>query len=428
MANSLRASGLAAMFKTTMSGCVSNVRHSRSLLFNHWIDDGPDVPAYFRHLALDHGLPYLSREEIQCIAGDEQIRYCPQCMDQCYHSIFFQIDGLKKCPIHKCELQDRCQHCGQLTGPYPLTPQTINHPYQCHHCEQPYGCSGAPASLMGFLSKTDLSSFEPIHAFLKVYGAAKFSWEIYPDWLGGRYVHKKTKRIAAFKLLMRLLPNTVKADDTEESFSLHILEQLDGHPAFFPGGRQFSTFSNIDREHVFHEVDRYIVDHVNRGHELCHKGGVPLRYFRPSQDLFTYFDGCECPLSFGYEIWRHHFETTNKSFHFELRNSIKYLPYSHEEFSNEMWAAFCLCAYFSYVEVARKWVSIVKRCNDGLSNAPARQNAFSLLAPDLDYRERPLPATITYLSYIPPGDTREKIIIVVAEEHISMEVLLGRGC
>lgn len=47
----------------------------------------------------------------------EALRYCPECMKSCYHSVLFQFSPLAKCPIHEVPLSDTCPRCGELIDP-----------------------------------------------------------------------------------------------------------------------------------------------------------------------------------------------------------------------------------------------------------------------------------------------------------------------
>jgi hypothetical protein len=428
MANSLGVNGLADLFRRTMPNSLTHGPHPRSLLFNHWIDENPEVPQYFRRLVLDHGLPDLSMDEIKRVAGDEHIRYCPRCMDACYHSVFFQIDGLRRCPIHREALLDRCHRCGQKTGRYAVTKETIGHPYRCHHCHEPYGYGNAPPSVERFVSGLRIATaFDPIDALLKAYGVAEFGWLAHDDWLDHQYLERSTRRIATFDLLRRLLPNAI-ADDDIEQYSLQILEQVDGHAVVFPSGRKFTTSSNSDRENVFKEVDQYIVQQVQqRHHSRCPYGNIPLRYYPPFNDHCDGLDPMACPLNIGYQIWHHHFRGFNRSYQSVLRYPVSVWPYS-TVVSNEMWGAFCLCAYFFYVEVAKKWALLIETDSDGRVVLMSKLRALTTLAVDLNYGIRSFPSNITYLSFHPLGHSERRSVMAVAADHISMDALLEDGC
>lgn len=41
------------------------------------------------------------------------LRICPQCMHYAYHSLFFQMPGVTRCPWHGCDLIESCARCGK---------------------------------------------------------------------------------------------------------------------------------------------------------------------------------------------------------------------------------------------------------------------------------------------------------------------------
>lgn len=40
-----------------------------------------------------------------------RVRLCPACARSCYHSLLFQMPGVKRCPWHRVELVERCPRC-----------------------------------------------------------------------------------------------------------------------------------------------------------------------------------------------------------------------------------------------------------------------------------------------------------------------------
>jgi hypothetical protein len=66
-------------------------------------------------------------------------RYCEECISSGYHSVFFQIQGILRCPIHEIELRENCVKCGAHTGEFALSVTALSHPYQCSNCYQSIG-------------------------------------------------------------------------------------------------------------------------------------------------------------------------------------------------------------------------------------------------------------------------------------------------
>lgn len=62
------------------------------------------------------------------------LKYCPICIEFYYHSIFFQLEWLKTCPIHDIPLISKCLSC-DATLSTRITPSIIRNPYCCAKCE-----------------------------------------------------------------------------------------------------------------------------------------------------------------------------------------------------------------------------------------------------------------------------------------------------
>jgi hypothetical protein len=73
------------------------------------------------------------------------LKYCPICMEGLYHSYWFQLDNLQRCPVHGCQLMVTCMYCGSQTSPYNFDLKAFNKPYLCSVCGKPF--CGAPPCL-----------------------------------------------------------------------------------------------------------------------------------------------------------------------------------------------------------------------------------------------------------------------------------------
>lgn len=71
------------------------------------------------------------------LGSTEAVRFCPVCLDSGYHSIFHQLSGIERCPIHDQMLLENCRHCGRATGTFSLRRGDSKTPFQCMYCEQP---------------------------------------------------------------------------------------------------------------------------------------------------------------------------------------------------------------------------------------------------------------------------------------------------
>jgi hypothetical protein len=67
----------------------------------------------------------------------EELRFCPICLGDAYHSYWHQSAFLDACPWHHVELRTRCACCGMRTPTYGLSRKILATPYLCHHCNAP---------------------------------------------------------------------------------------------------------------------------------------------------------------------------------------------------------------------------------------------------------------------------------------------------
>jgi hypothetical protein len=113
-------------------------------------------------------------------------RYCPICLEECYHSYLFQWSGLHTCPIHGCGLVTHCQACGiRVRGN--LTSEIIGRlGYRCTECLEPM--AGAEPNLASHLllrSQQELLSWR---------------FRILSD--GLRMLHEKTQSVRAARAVL----------------------------------------------------------------------------------------------------------------------------------------------------------------------------------------------------------------------------------
>lgn len=104
-----------------------------------WIDSGHLCNATALQLPLQHELDALS----QLVPSSElwmrpsHLHYCPICLEDGYHSFWFQFELLHQCPIHHCKLQNVCQCCGGKTPEYRMGSDLFQRPYFCSLCGGP---------------------------------------------------------------------------------------------------------------------------------------------------------------------------------------------------------------------------------------------------------------------------------------------------
>ncbi|MBU6488713.1 MAG: TniQ family protein, partial [Burkholderiales bacterium] len=78
---------------------------------------------------VDGRLPHLNDA-----LWSQVLRFCPICLSDGFHSLWFQFSAMQECPMHRCLLTDRCQSCGTLVGAYRFTAKLFATPFKCSEC------------------------------------------------------------------------------------------------------------------------------------------------------------------------------------------------------------------------------------------------------------------------------------------------------
>ncbi|TAM05499.1 MAG: hypothetical protein EPN70_08435 [Paraburkholderia sp.] len=90
---------------------------------------------------VDGRLPHLNDA-----LWSQVLRFCPICLSNGFHSVWFQFSAMQECPMHGCLLTDRCQSCGTLVGAYRFTAKLFNTPFKCSECA---GCIAGASFIHG---------------------------------------------------------------------------------------------------------------------------------------------------------------------------------------------------------------------------------------------------------------------------------------
>ena len=66
------------------------------------------------------------------------IRYCPVCLDHCFHWKYFQSPSVLRCPLHDETLLCNCKFCGAPLGTGLFVPNRMLRPLECPACHRPF--------------------------------------------------------------------------------------------------------------------------------------------------------------------------------------------------------------------------------------------------------------------------------------------------
>lgn len=79
----------------------------------------------------------------QSIWLSNKFRFCPICLENGYHSYWFQMNSVIKCPVHGCLLSLICHSCGASSPQYCFGQGLFSRSYMCPVCERPI-CGADP--------------------------------------------------------------------------------------------------------------------------------------------------------------------------------------------------------------------------------------------------------------------------------------------
>lgn len=381
--------------------------HGRSFLLTSWASNRKRASPYFAALIDRASLNGLSHGLVKCIASDHVIRYCPICMDYRYHSVYFQIDGLKSCPIHNELLRDSCRHCGRKIGRYSWTAATMLAPFSCPHCRRPLG-NGKPAvTPRDFNLHLDTSALTSLADFTKLLKGCQIDWPSYEYWRYGAdptTQEEALKRAAVFTIYRRLVPNSL----SEAHLNQTIVHLYDAGV-----GKSEDTIDIDDkyrnRERIFTRIKCYIWRRLLRQH-----GGNCEERTRNALHMYVspmYPDRPVCPLWFAYYLWQFHFidlDPQPPPFQHRveqpiwLRQVIRTWP-CETFISDKSWRMFCIWTFLSYIEIAYAWNRLVESDEKGGITHESLLKALGHLRLDMVPDWQAVPGNISFLRHKPYG-------------------------
>lgn len=119
--------------------------------FVQLIHDSPHAKEFSQHLR--------ARSLVQCFGPGNacelealsNIRFCPQCLAECFHSPIFQLANVENCPLHGTALRSSCLNCGRTLSALEFDPRNFDVPLACRHCGHCFVAEGVgDRALTGF--------------------------------------------------------------------------------------------------------------------------------------------------------------------------------------------------------------------------------------------------------------------------------------
>lgn len=383
------------LFRKKLLSNDADGTHGRSLLVTRWMTDSDSNVSDIANVVRRGGLDISSARWATALASDSRIRYCELCMAEGYQSVFCQIDGLIRCPTHDVQLLDNCKSCGSLTPRYALSTLTMSSPFCCHSCGKPYGGEWPSLSSLQFYNSeaANVNNYDRLSRWfsnldeLELFWPQLLSWQCCTEGKDGG----KERRIATFGVLNRLIPISVNPHCVDEPsngislFRTHLMTPSVSAP------QQVSSIWNeklSQRKMLYLAIRRHVRRALKRHHRHCLNASLLSLHVEWDNDVLYTFDRV-CPLAFGYQLWRHHFEsdlTLDLREHknpdgLKLRKEILAWPVDFEV-NTKVWGIFALMSFFSYVQVAFD----LRERKDALDKLGKSSNRADLLEILADFR------------------------------------------
>lgn len=94
------------------------------------------IKDFFSHFENRSFAACFGAKNAELICSTHSLRYCPLCLNNCFHSPYFQFALIEECPYHHVPLIMECLHCGRALGVPQFFPGNFSHPMCCQSCQR----------------------------------------------------------------------------------------------------------------------------------------------------------------------------------------------------------------------------------------------------------------------------------------------------
>lgn len=254
-------------------------------------------------LAQAHGVDWMER-----LCRTDVFRYCERCLNEGFHSLLHQIEGLAFCPRHQRLLQTGCKSCGAEV-PLALCKASFAFPFCCPKCLEPFATYHAPQrwAATDEVERDIRSAFGPIVSWLRKLEEIEVVGERAPLSqlsIAGDLENDRDASVC-FAIGRQLVPlelsdemcnlaaRPLRMIDVREPLSSKVMPRLEAH--------------NLKKA-LFRSVSAQLTQTALRGHRRClHKAcsGIVLRSDL-NREILEQEPGL-CPVAAGFVRWQKRF-------------------------------------------------------------------------------------------------------------------------
>lgn len=286
-------------------------KSTSSLLDLDWLEQltiAPDLAAFIA----SRSLARLSPRWYHALAGREVFRYCPGCISLGYQSVLCQLDGLQRCPIHRCWLTDRCLFCHARTPTYAFALRAFERPMVCTTCNHPFAQvwdvqNGEGGQWQAACEES--AAYEGIGRWVRQLNDAVVDWADWPQWLGDPrsqiFEQKRYKRQACAAALASAVPAPLPLGGPPVVVLRFALAAKDSG-----GGRHQPSpeATSSSRRSIYKAIRRHYTRMLGVRADVDLTPDDTERVWRCHKTLLMPRNARVDPKLHGFHCWRHRFE------------------------------------------------------------------------------------------------------------------------
>jgi hypothetical protein len=277
----------------------------------------PAIPFYAQ--ILRRTLAFYGGHMASSLAHTSSTRFCPECIKVGYTSVFHQMPALILCPIHRCELSDRCMSCHCLSKPFMFDRYSFATPFGCKCGWVAVDSDAATFARTPTFRAAEAVAMRPIAQWVRRVSELRLDFShIARDRLD-RGMDSASSTASLFPYIASLIPAPCGGLFMGEGKIIHhVLGKRQSPPDTGPK----KPIDNLELFAIYKSIDRYIVKHLVGKPRRKIMGDDLGRFAINPIALAVVPDGDACLLSQAYALWR--LRTFNAPLLYHRGNSLRW--------------------------------------------------------------------------------------------------------
>ena len=172
-------------------------------LFRRVLEKSPLLGEYAAHFRNRGNIFLFGEFNQEFLLKLTDFKYCPVCLDSCFHSPIFSLMQTYACPIHHCQLISECMQCGKAIGSNNFDPDIFSEPLACSHCKRPFTRKNIASKVLNGFS-VGLPTFSEIEDWISC--VKKWICRDFEFCLGKLGIPNVQKNVSVLECLKKLAP------------------------------------------------------------------------------------------------------------------------------------------------------------------------------------------------------------------------------